>query len=749
MGIRDTLTREHVVNGLKNLGKLRVTISHGSILTVSALLVILFIAFTIRILPLRWEIDPTAGKSNLHLSEFDPYFQYRFTEYIVKNGFFSWIWPTEWVDTQRWYPNGINVARAGYPGLPMTTAFLYEIITALGVNIGLMDFCAVFPAIFGMLACLAIYFVGKDYGGKSIGMFAALFLALSPSYLQRTSLGFFDDETIGIFAFLVFMMMFLRSIEGSRSLGSSVKYAVGSGLALGYFSASWGAAYYPVDATVLFVFVLILLRRYSQKLLLSYSLTFGLGLFISMNVPRLAPVYITTIPILPVLGVLVLLCLYEVSKALTGTKLKVTFIVAFLSALVIGFGLLWQMGLMRDIAGKFWSVIDPFMRATSPLTESVAEHRISAWGSIYYEFGVMILFFAVGFFFIVRNLSDRNLFLLLLGLTSLYFASSMVRLLVLIAPIFALLAAIGVIGILKPFNTLLKEPPKIFTKKKYSLEHVGREFSGTAIFLIFLLLMTNFAFSPQSGGPPKVYRQAYTPIIITASSLPITPNQPIPEWLDMLDWMKNNLDSSTVVASWWDYGYWLTVMGNVTSLADNATINSTQIENVGFSFMANETNSLKMLKLYNAKYILVFTTLALGTSGSTTYAQWAGYGDEGKWMWMAKISGKAHDRFINNGFIKEQDAWVDETAFGQYNSTQNRWIWNSTGMNSTVYKLMSYGKQRWCDTNSVSNTDTSVQPVYFEEAYFAGLSVSADDAKNYGNLVPLICLYKVNYPSGS
>jgi dolichyl-diphosphooligosaccharide--protein glycosyltransferase len=691
---------------------------------------------------MKWEIQ--AGGS-MHLSEFDPYFQFRFTEYIVKNGFISWNWPTQWVDTYRWYPNGINVAGTGFPGLPFTAAFLYNIISALGVNVELMDFCAILPAIMGMFACLAIYFLGKDFGGKSTGLFAAVFLALSPSYLQRTSLGFFDDEIIGIFSLLLFLIMFLRAIEEDRPLLSSVKYALGSGLVLGYFCAGWGAAFYPIGATVLFVFVLILLKRYTQRLLFSYSLTFGLGLFIAINVPKLATIYLTTIPILPVAGVFVLLCLCEVSRALPFTKWRVMFIIAFLALLIAGFGVLWQLGYMRDIAGKFWSVINPFLRVASPLTESVAEHRISAWGSIYYEFGIGIIFFTAGFFFILRNLNNKNLFLLILSLTSLYFACSMVRLFVLIAPIFSLLAAVGIIGILKPFNTLLKEPPKIFTKKKYSLEHVGKEFSGTAIFLIFLILMTNFAFAPQSGGVPKAYRQAYAPTTITAASLPLVPGGPVSAWMDALEWMKSNLSPTTVVCSWWDYGYWITVLGNVTSLADNATINNTQIGLIGRTFVSNETQSVRILKEQLTgphgppTYILVYTTF-LSTGQDYGYG-----GDEGKWMWMARIANSSRtvrELYMDEWGEWEYKEWGQYNTFGYSNSTSGLFQWNEVGTNTTIYKLMENGK-----TSQISGYPET-QLTYFTNSEFFGGAVASVGTDSEGNTVYLfavVCLYEIDY----
>jgi dolichyl-diphosphooligosaccharide--protein glycosyltransferase len=750
MKIKEMLTKERIIAGLKNLGKLRPKIDHGSIITFSALILILFIAFAIRLFPVRWEIDPTTGKSNLLLSEFDPYFQYRFTEYIVKNGFISWAWPTQWIDYQRWYPQGINVARAGFPGLPFTAAFLYEIVSALGVGIDLMSFCALFPAIFGMLASLAIYFLGKDIGGRPVGLLSALLLALYPSYIQRTSVGFFDDETIGIFALIVFAFLFLRAIEENRRMGSTIKYALASGVVLGYFCAGWGAAYYPIGVMALFAFILLVAKRYNRQLLLTYSITFGLGLFIAINVPKLSPAYLLTSAILPVAGVFGLLCLAEIFKNITTTKWKVISVIAFLAIIVGGFAILSQMGYIQNIAGKFWSVINPFYRETSPLVESVAEHRISTWGSLYYDLGIGMLFFAVGLFFAFGNLNHRNLFLIVLGLTSLYFACSMIRLLVLLAPAFSLLAAVGINGLLKPFVTLLREPSRIGVKKKYGFEHVGKDFSGTAVFLIFLVLMTSMAF-PM----PKVYRQVYAPTTISGGSLSYVPEVPVQEWINMLKWTRDNLKGTTVVCSWWDYGYWLTVLGNVTSLADNATINSTQIENIGFIFISNETQALKMLKLYNAEYILVFVTI--DSNGNLLNAG----GDEGKWMWMASISGKARDRLINGGFIPENEMWtenLDEVrrTFGNYTLgtswkdtngdgqvESNELIAVSKGQNSTIYKLMSYAVERWKQENKGGATPTT-KLLYFKEAYIAGLD---NDGTKYGGVVPLVCLYKIEYPS--
>jgi len=640
------------------------------------------------------------------------------------------------------------------PALPMTAAILYSIVSFLGVNVDLMAFVSFLPVIMGTLSCLVIYFIGKDMGGKSIGLFAALFLALAPSFLARTALGFFDTEVPGILGLLLFIFLFLRAIEETRTLRSSLIYSFGAAAALAYFIMGWGAAYFIMDLAVLFVFVLILLKRYTPRLLLSYSITFGLALFIATKFPYISLVYLTSGPVIPVAGVFILLCVTEVLRHNISMRTKVSLIVASLAALVAGFAVMWQLGYMSGIAGKFITVLDPFVRSASPLIESVAEHRVSAWGNIYYELGLGILFFLTGLYFTLRNPTNRNVFLLLFGTTSLYFAASMVRLLVIFAPAFSLLAAIGILGILKPFYALLREAQQIAKKSKRRMARVSKEYSGAAIFLVFMLLFTNLAFSPQNGGMPRVYGQAYSPITISAASLPLGGGLPEPaqEWLDMVSWTQNNLQSTTVVCSWWDYGYWLSILGNVTSLADNATVNGTQIENIGFIFMAPEQQALEMLELYDARYILVFTTLALGSSANEQQyiVSPAGFGDEGKWMWMARISGQARDRFIQTGFISSELAWTDENTFGSVNNETGKWQWNDLGKNSTVYKLLSWAKQRWVDVSGrqsgVVADEAGVQPTYFKEAYFAGENLNAIDASaRYGGLIPIVALYEIDW----
>ena len=67
----------------------------------------------------------------------------------------------------------------------------------------------------------------------------------------------------------------------------------------------------------------------------------------------------------------------------------------------------------------------------------------------------------------------------------------MVRLLVLFAPAFAVIASIGIIGVLKPFFTMLREAPQTLAKSKRRLARVSKEYSGFVVLIVFIMLLTN------------------------------------------------------------------------------------------------------------------------------------------------------------------------------------------------------------------------------------------------------------------
>jgi dolichyl-diphosphooligosaccharide--protein glycosyltransferase len=748
----------NAVSWLKKLPTMRLKASQSTITKTTAILLILVIAFLIRLLPIRW---------GYYLNEFDPYYHYRQTKYIIENGLWGqngWI---TWHDYLSWYPWGNVIRVAAYPGLPVTAAVLYQIVSALGIPLTLgptLDpllsdpvyvLCVILPVIMGTLTCLVIYFLGKDIGGPTVGLFAALFLALDPSYIDRTALGFFDDESVGIFSLLLFSLFLLRSNEEGRSLISSLIYAISGGLSLGYLFSSWGAAKYPILMAALFALTLLIIGRYSSRLLLSFGVVVLVSLSIASTIPRLNPPgapYVLAVEIMPVYGVIFLLCIAEINRRAKSTRGKLIILAALACMLVAFLGFLWWRGMIGALGEKFQAVLDPFIRFQNPIVESVAEHRPSAWGTFYYNWGVGTFFMPVGLFFAAMSATNPSIFLIIYGLSSIYFASSMIRLNIIISPVVSLLWAFAIARLLKPFIIFLRESPQTAKQRARGRGLLGKETAASIVALIFILLTltyvigTDFFAPPTVRTGPRVYSHAYTPTTIAAAGTNVKPSDTVRDWLDALTWMRENLppspqkpgDPGTVVAAWWDYGYWITTIANRTTLADNGTWNSTQIKQIGLMFMSNETGAIGILERYNVTHVVVFTTF--DTQGAFRSLG----GDEGKWQWMARIPGLDSTTFGNYTLGWDwSDLNGDGSAFDSSgNAETDEFSANAKGQNSTIYKLMSYGK------DMILYGYTYVDLNLFEAVYFSESQGSYTSAVIPGtSYVALVCVYKVNYPA--
>jgi len=91
----------------------------------------------------------------------------------------------------------------------------------------------------------------------------------------------------GIFSILLLSLLYLRSLDPKYILKVNIFYAAGAGLSLGYIFASWGASRYVLSLIALTTFVLLVMKRYSRRLLISYGVTAGIGLLMAVSVPKL------------------------------------------------------------------------------------------------------------------------------------------------------------------------------------------------------------------------------------------------------------------------------------------------------------------------------------------------------------------------------------------------------------------------------------------------------------------------------
>ena len=144
------------------------------------------------------------------------------------------------------------------------------------------------------------------------------------------------------------------------------------------------------------------------------------------------------------------------------------------------------------------------------------------------------------------------------------------------------------------------------------------------------------------------------------------------DWTDAMDWISKNTEPDAVIASWWDYGYWVTTLGNRTSLADNATLNQTRIATIAKMFMSDEQSGLKIAQDLQADYIVVyvvgqerFTGQINATNGTGGIQSLPIYtlgqgGDESKKQWFIRIGGFDEKEYIEqDGFTPTPQFWND------------------------------------------------------------------------------------------
>jgi dolichyl-diphosphooligosaccharide--protein glycosyltransferase len=610
------INREALAGRIEGTRKVLSGISRGTVIEGIVVGLIVLIALGVRIMPIRW---------GFFLNEFDPYLQWRMAQYVVDHGFLAWF---SWHDPMSWYPYGADMPTWNLYGTAFVIAAITMFLHYVGVNASTFAVAVLFPPVAGMLTVLAAYFLGKDFWGKGAGLFTALFLALNPSSIGRTQLGFLRHEPLGILLMILIFIFFRRSTLPSNSTRKTLIYAGLTGFLLFYLAASWAAAYYPLDLLVLYVVIVGILGRSSKKMFLSYSVAMGMFLLLTpFLVPKLGFAGLTdfTWLVIPI-GEVVLLAreasTYVTNKthqiyALTATVLGTGAVVAALSYFQI----------VSLPYGKFYAVIDPFVRGSVPIIQSVAEHQPATWGSFFYEFGALIFLILFGFVFILQRVRNDDIFLLLWGVTAVYFAASFVRLTLLLAPAFSLLAAIGTVELGKPAVDIVREAVIYPKHKTRVISRIGREF-GVAIFLILLIVIIPTFWTAVRGS--------YQPATIVTSSIPTAPGAgqelKYADWLEALSWMRQNTPAGSVIFAWWDYGYWITALGDRRTLADNGTQNSTQIAVIAQTFLDNTTMAIPNLEKYNVSYVAIFITPSGGSQGG-----YQGFGEDGKWYWMARI----------------------------------------------------------------------------------------------------------------
>ena len=641
----------------------RPTITRQNMIIALTLVSVFVIALFMRAFP---------AKYGFYLNEFDPYYDYKAAQFIVSSfdaswaaghgGFAGLLTYFHWTDYTTWFPEGRAVAPTSQDGLQFAGALSYLFFrNVFGLQISLYNYLVLFPVFVGSLTSIVFFFLVKRIAGTAGGLFAALMFAVSPPILERGNLGWFKSEPLGIFLFAISAYLFLTILDSDMSSRQRVLRGIFAGFLLGYANTAWGGAGYFTAAFGLFFIILPFLDLDLSKLAIT-GLFFTAGdIFGSAIFPRPGIGVVTSAEGLAIIGGTLFIIVANWLKTwvrpdeFRKTLLKVMFGAALAAIALVSFGS------VSALSARYLSVIFPWIRTNNPLVESVAEQALPTGSDYFSSYLLLLLLGIFGAIIAFRRRNPATTFALVIGITLIYASAAFSRLLVYSSIAFVILAGIGfaelAFSLMKPTSSsMIKRKPAYTTGNEmravYSVAFIALIAFPASIFWIPnpVPCTTSTLICDQS---PADYG------VSIANGGTIFAHSTLTDWTQALSWINTNTPQNAVIIAWWDYGYWINVMGNRTTVADNATLNETRIAEIGNMMMSNLTQAETLAKdMANGRpvYILSFLTGSLISFSSTQEYYTlqipsgsgftAGGGDESKKQWFIRIAGLNESQYL-------------------------------------------------------------------------------------------------------
>ena len=617
---------------------------------------ILVISFSISFL-----VRSQAADYGFQLNEFDPFFNYRATEFIVENGLAEYF---SWNDDMSWYPIGRDVSNTSQVMLHITAAFTYQIF---GGSSSLYDFTILFPVIFGSLTTIVIFVLVRVLGGTTAGLFASLFFALSVPVIVRGTIGWFKSEPLGLFYGLLGVYLFLSGIKSDNKKIAALKL-IGAGIFLSFGLASWGGIQFFVLPLGLFILALPILRKDLNFLVWAIP-TFVVSLVLTaLAFERPGISFVTGIGGFAIIGPTIYLIVSTFIQKISKEEHRMRNGLALLGGTIIaGVSIISTNSVNQFLplpSFRYLNAINPFLTTTDPLVDSVAEHATTTTAQSFFFLSVLMIFAAIGIWLIFTNKEklqnyilkispEMIAFALIIGLLGVYISSAFVRLEIFASISVIILSSIG-LSILT--SEILKPPIK--TKKSTKSTPLIGKISFVAVIVILLVIPTII---PVEGNwingvkaPPTILNGGTNYRIATG------------DWLDAMDWLKNNTPPDSVVASWWDYGYWISTMGERASVADNSTIFTSRIQEIARILLTNPDDAWNRLNELGADYILIFVAANKVQQDPMDIYVLTGGADESKKQWFMRIAAEKplQTYLYNDGFSGTPYFW-ENTLLGK------------------------------------------------------------------------------------
>jgi len=457
-----------------------------------------------------WQVIQKAYQIRMHaietygrvIHEFDPYFNYRATEYLYANG---WKAFANWYDNMVWYPLGRPVGTTIYPGMQVTSVFIKNhLLPDWSIN----DICCFVPAWFGSIAtigtALLTYECSADAASFTSGLaqipiinviyrglvvplvtylvkglekvtgsmwglhhpgivrqtpaiecafFAAAIMSIVPAHLMRSVGGGYDNESVATTAMVFTFWAWTRSLRETTNLWTSTFWGVVTGLCYFYMAAAWGGYVFVLNLIGVHASFLVILGKYSSKLHRAYSGFYFIGTCCATQIPVIGMTPLKSLeqlgPFVAFVGIQLLeYCHVQKKKRSLTTsqtwtlRIKIFAIATAVAGVMIFF--LAPSGYFGPFSSRIRGLFVKHTKTGNPLVDSVAEHQ-AASPQAYFQYLSDICYVApVGFGLVgLIYFNDSSSFLIVYGVFAYYFSLRMVRLVLLTAPIASVLGGIA------------------------------------------------------------------------------------------------------------------------------------------------------------------------------------------------------------------------------------------------------------------------------------------------------------------
>ena len=377
---------------------------------VLAIAIALYTAYDIRLFAIQ--------NYGLVIHEFDPWFNYRATEYLAQHGWKKFF---TWYDHRSWYPLGRPVGTTIYPGMQIAAVGIWNTLNYFGIDMSLNDVCCYIPVWFGVAATVLLGFLAKECTGNTdVGIIAAVIMSMIPAHLMRSVGGGFDNESVAITAMMATFFLWTRSLRTRRSW----PWAILAGIAYIFMVAAWGGYVFVINMVAAHVGFLVLRGHHSTKLHRAYTLFYVIGTAGATFVPVVGWTPLKSLEQLGAFAVLGMLqvCeavdMYGRSKKMDEREITLLRMKAFAAAgaggLVVAFAIA-PTGYFGPISSRIRGLFVPHTRTGNPLVDSVAEHQPASAGAYWQYLHYMCWFAPVGFFMLVseKKHSDARFFMIL------------------------------------------------------------------------------------------------------------------------------------------------------------------------------------------------------------------------------------------------------------------------------------------------------------------------------------------------